>query len=94
MIAENRKRVRGDSSRGDMKNRREQFARELEHVRNHQQQALRRGERGADGAGLQHTVDGANRTAFALHFDDGRLRVPYVFFAFGRPLIAPLGDWR
>lgn len=34
----------------------------------------------------------ADRAAFTLHFHDGGHGVPEIFFAFGRPLIAPLGD--
>jgi hypothetical protein len=92
VVAEDGKRMGGHRAGGDVKDRRQQFARDLEHVGNHQQQPLRRREGGGDGTGLQHAVDRAHRAAFALHFDDGWNGAPEIFFAFGRPLIAPLGN--
>ena len=69
VIAENRKRVRGQGARGDVKDRRGQLAGDLVHVGDHQQQALRRRERRRQRPGLQGAVHGAGGAAFALHFD-------------------------
>ncbi len=44
VVAEDRERVRRDGARGDVDHRRAQLARDLEHVRDHQQQALGRRE--------------------------------------------------
>ena len=57
VIAENGKRVRGHGAGGDVENRGQQFAGDLEHVGDHQQQSLRRRERGGQRAGLQRAVD-------------------------------------
>ena len=94
VIAENRKRLRGQRARRDVKHRRRQFAGDLVHVRDHQQQALRRRERRAERAGLQRAVDRAGRAAFALHFDDGGHGAPEILHPAGRPRIAhsPMGD--
>ena len=94
VIAENGKRVRGDSAGGHVKDRRQQFAGDLEHIGNHQQQSLRRRERRGDGAGLQHAVDRAHRAALALQFDDAGDGPPKIAFALGCPLVAPLGHRR
>ena len=45
VVAEDRQGVRGDRAGGDVDRARRQLAGDLEHVRHHQQQALRRGER-------------------------------------------------
>ncbi len=47
-----------------------QLARDLVHVRQHQQQALRRGEGRRQRAGLERPVDRAGGAALALHLDD------------------------
>ena len=44
VIAEDRKRLRGQRARRDVKDRRRQFAGDLVHVRDHQEQSLRSGE--------------------------------------------------
>ena len=66
---------------------RQQFAGNLVHIRDHQQQALgsriRRGER----TGLQRTVYSPGRTAFGLHFDDFDSLAEHVFDTLGRPFI-------
>ncbi len=45
VVAEDGQRMRRDGTRGNMENRRRQFAGNLEHVRDHEEQALRGGER-------------------------------------------------
>ena len=71
VVAENRQSVGGDRARADMKYRRRQFAGDLVHVRDHQQQALRRGEGRGQGSGLERAVNrsrGARlRFAFQSH---------------------------
>ena len=48
----------------------QQLAGDLVHVRDHQQQALRRGERRGERAGLQRAVHGTGSAGFGLHLSD------------------------
>ena len=59
VVAEDRQRVRGDRARRDVEDRRRQLARDLEHVRDHQQQALAGREGRGQPAALQRAVHGA-----------------------------------
>ena len=52
VIAEDGQGLRGYGARGNVNHRRGQFARDLVHVGDHQQQTLRRGKRGAECASL------------------------------------------
>ena len=61
VVAEDRQRVRGERARGDVHAEGRQLARDLVHVRDHQEQALRRGERRGQRPGLERAVDGAGR---------------------------------
>ncbi len=91
MVAEDRQRLGGQRAGGDMEHRRRQLAGDLEHVRQHQQQALRRGERRGQRAGLQRAMHRAGRAAFALHLlHDGDV-APDVRDAPRRPLIGEFG---
>ena len=69
VIAEDRQRVRGDRSRGNVDHRGRQLAGDLEHVRDHQQQPLRGGERGRQRAPLERAVERAGGAGLALHLD-------------------------
>ena len=80
----------GERARGDVEDRGGQLARDLVHVRDHQQQALRGGEGGRERAALQRAVDRAGRAALALHLDHRGHGAPEVRAAFGRPLVGPL----
>ena len=73
-----------------MEDRAGQFAGDLVHIGDHQQQTLRGGEGGGQCAGLQCAVDGAGRAAFGLHFDHRGNCSPKILPAFGRPLIREL----
>ncbi|OPZ60770.1 MAG: hypothetical protein BWY87_00264 [Deltaproteobacteria bacterium ADurb.Bin510] len=53
VVAEDRERVGRQRAGADMQHAGQQFARDLVHVGNHQQQALRAGEAGSQGAGLE-----------------------------------------
>ena len=90
VVAEDGERVRGDGAGGDVEGGGRQLAGDLIHVGDHEQQALRSGEGGGQGSGLQGAVDGAGGAAFALHFGDLRDRAPDVELALGGPLIGPL----
>ena len=89
VVAEDGKRVRSQSARSDVNDRRGQLTRDLIHVGNHQQQTLGRCESRAKGSGLQGAVQGARGSAFALQFDHVWNGAPDVLFAFGAPLIGP-----
>ncbi len=89
VIAEDGERVCGDRTSGNVKHRRGQLARHLEHGRDHEQQALRGGEGRGQRPGLQGAVRGRGRTTFTLHFDDRRDHAPDVGPALRRPLIGP-----
>ena len=87
VIAKNREALRGEAAGRDVKYDRGQFARDLVHVRNHQQQTLTGGEGCTQRTGLQRTVQRASRATLRLHLDHGWPRAPEVRFAFAGPLI-------
>ena len=68
VVTEDTQGVSGQRAGRHVEHAGQQFAGNLVHVGNHQQQTLRRGERGRQRAGLQRTVYGTGRTAFGLHF--------------------------
>ena len=71
-----------------------EFAGDLVHVGDHQQQALRSRKRGAECTGLQGTVEGTGCAAFTLQFFDDGQCAPDVLLPFRAPLIGPLGHRR
>ena len=94
VVAEDRQRMGSDRTGGDMNDRRRQLASDLIHVGDHQQQALRRGERRAQRTGLQRPMQRAGGAAFALHLDHVGHRAPNVRPGLGLPLIGPFGHGR
>ena len=64
VVSEDRQGVGGDGARGHMDHRRGQLSGDLEHVRHHQQQALRRRKCRGQGAFLQGAVQSACRAGF------------------------------
>jgi hypothetical protein len=91
MIPEDGKRMRCQRARRNMEYRGSKLARDLIHVRNHQQKPLRSCKRGRERPGLQRTVHRSRRAAFALHFNHVRHRSPDVLNSLGRPLIRHVG---
>ena len=87
MIAEDRQRVRRDRTGGDVEDRRRQFAGDLVHVGNHQQQTLRCRKRRRQRPRLQGAMDGAGSAAFRLQFDNLGNAAPDVGLALCRPLV-------
>ena len=81
VVAKDRQRLRGDRARGNMNHRRGEFARDLVHIGDHQQQALRGREGRAEGAGLQRAMHRAGSSALALHLGDNGNGAPDVFLA-------------
>jgi hypothetical protein len=86
--------MRGQRARRHVDHCGGQFAGDLVHVGNHQEQALRGGKRGAERAGLQRAMQRASRATFTLHFDHIGNRAPDVLLFFGIPLIGPLAHGR
>ena len=94
VIAEDRKRVRRDAARGDVEDGRRLLARDLEHVRDHEEQPLRRGERAGQRARLKRAVDRARGARFALHFNDLGDRSKEVLLALRRPVVGKFAHGR
>jgi hypothetical protein len=79
---------------GDVEDRGGEFAGDLVHVRDHQQQALRRREGRGQRTGLEGAVNRAGRAAFRLHLDHRRDRSPEVLGARRGPGIGPFAHRR
>ncbi len=90
VVAEDRKGMSGNGAGGNVKDRRGELAGDLEHVRDHQQEALRRRECRGERAGLQRTVDGPGGASLALHLGDGGDSPPEILSSLGRPFVGPL----
>ena len=69
VVAEDRQSLRRERPGGDVQHRRRQLAGDLVHVRDHQQQPLRRGERRRERAALQRAMQRPGGAALALHLD-------------------------
>ena len=78
VVAENGEALVGQGTGGHMEHGRSQFPCDLEHVRDHQQEALGCGEGSCHGSGLEGAVNGACRAAFTLHFHHGGNGAPQV----------------
>ncbi|MPN41340.1 hypothetical protein SDC9_188883 [bioreactor metagenome] len=87
MISKDRKRMRGQCARADMKHAGQQFAGDFVHIRDHQQQTLRSGKRRGECARLERAVHGAGGAAFALHFSDAYSLSKQVRSAVGSPIV-------
>ena len=70
-----------------MKYRRCQFSGDFVHVRQHQHQALRRGEGRGQCTSLQGAMDRTGGTAFVLHFHHGGHMAPDIRNITGGPFI-------
>ena len=86
--------MRCDGSRRNVESCRGEFAGNLVHVRDHEQQALRGRECSRERAGLKRAMNRSGSAAFALHFHDMRDAAPDVRDRLGRPLIRPLSHRR
>jgi hypothetical protein len=90
VVAEDRERVRRDRARRDVQAERRQLAGDLEQVRDHEQEALRRGERRHERARLERAVGRAGGARLGLHLDDARDLAEHVLAAVRGPLVAVL----
>ena len=94
VVAEDRKALSRERTGSNVQHRRGELPRDLVHVRDHEQQALRCGERRREGAALQRAVESAGGTSLALHLDDGGDASPQVRPPLTRPLVGKLGHRR
>ncbi len=90
VIAEDREGVGRDRPGRDVDDRRRQLAGDLEHVGDHQQEALRRRERRAQGALLEGAVHRARGTSLRLQLHDVRYAAPQVRPPGRRPVVGVL----
>ena len=90
VIAEDRQGLGREGPRGHVEDGGGQLPRDLVHVGDHQQQALRRGERGGERAGLERSVQRPRRPALALHLHHRGHRPPQVREALRGPLVGLL----
>ena len=94
VVAEDRQRVGCESSSRDVDDRGGQLAGDLEHVRDHEQEALGRREGRGQCALLKCAVHRARGAALGLHFDHVRDLAPQVRLARSRPVVGMLGHRR
>jgi hypothetical protein len=87
VIAKNRECVGGDGASGDVNHSGSKFARDLVHIGDHQQKALRRGEGRSQRTGLEGAMERPRGATFALHFHDLWNGAPDILAAFDHPLI-------
>jgi hypothetical protein len=90
VVAEDRQTLGRECAGGDVNDRRRQLSGDLVHVRDHEEQALRRRERRRERAAEERPVDRARRAALALHLDDARRESPEVRAALARPSVGEL----
>ena len=91
VVAENGQGLSGQCTSRYVKYAREQFAGDLVHVGDHQQQSLRSGVGRGERSGLESSVYGTCSTAFGLHLDDFDRFTPEVFLARSGPFVHILG---
>ena len=90
VIAEDGQRVIGERTGGHMEHAGQQFAGDLVHIRDHQQQALGSGEGGRERAGGERAVHSARSARFRLHFRNADLLAEQVQPAVGSPVVCNL----
>ena len=90
VVGEDRQRVGRHRARRHVDHAGRQLAGDLEHVGQHQEQPLRRGEGGRQRARLQRAVDGTGGAALTLHLDDMRDLTPEVALALSGPGVGQL----
>ena len=94
VVAVDREGVRGQGTRRDMDDRRSELAGDLEHVGDHEQQALGCREGRRHGALLQGPMQSAGRAGLGLHLDDLRHDPPEVGLTGRRPIVRRLAHGR
>ncbi|MPM88411.1 hypothetical protein SDC9_135515 [bioreactor metagenome] len=94
VIAEDRECVGRERARGDVEDAGQQFARDLVHIRDHQQQALRSGEGRSQGALGDRAMQRACCPGLGLHLDDLGNLTPDVRASGRAPGVRRLGHRR
>ena len=94
MIAEDVQGAGSQSTGADMEYARQELARDLVHIWNHQQHALGCCVGGGQGTSLQGTVYSTGCTGLGLHLDDIYLLAKEIQLALGSHLVNVLGHWR
>mmetsp|Transcript_117427 Transcript_117427/g.377186 ORF Transcript_117427/g.377186 Transcript_117427/m.377186 type:complete len:268 (-) Transcript_117427:49-852(-) len=94
VIAEDAQRLGRQRPRRDMHDAWQQLTSDLEHVRDHQQQALARSEGRAECAALQCSVQGAGGPSLALHLRDAEALAVAIQEALGGPFVDHLAHGR
>ena len=94
VVTEDRQSLRCKRSGRHIDDGRRQFAGDLVHVRDHQQQTLRRGEGRGQRAALQGAVQSSGRSTLALHFDHRRDGAPHIGPPGAGPIVGQLGHRR
>ena len=87
VVAENGQSVGGQGAGGNMEYARQHFTGDLIHIGDHQQQALGRGVRGGQRAGLQRAVHRTGGAALRLHLHHLYRLAEQVLLAVGGPLV-------
>ena len=91
VVAEDVQRVGRNGTGGDVEHAGELLSRDLVHIRDHQQQALRGRVGGRQRTGAQGAVHRAGSTGFGLHLDDLDLVAEDVLLAVCGPLVDQVG---
>ncbi|KAF5044330.1 hypothetical protein DSECCO2_492900 [anaerobic digester metagenome] len=94
VVAEDGQGMGCHGARADMEDARKQFAGNLVHVGDHEQEALGTGKGGGQRAAGQGAVDSAGRTGFGLHLTDQNLLIENIQPALSRPLVRDLTHGR
>ena len=89
MVAKDRQGVGRQGACRNMERRGRKLSGNLVHVRNHEQQALRGGERSGQRTGLQRAMHRSGSAAFALHLDHVGHCAPDVLDTLRRPFVRP-----
>ena len=90
VIAKDRQGMRRERTGADMEHAGQELAGDLIHIRDHQQQALRRRKGRRKRAGFQRAVDCARSTAFRLHLRDTDFLSEQIFAAVCCPIVRDL----
>ena len=93
VVAEDGQGLGRDRARRDVQHRRGQLARDLVHVRDHQQQPLGGGEAAGQRTPLQRAMGGPGGASLALHLDHLRYHAQQIVLPARRPFVGPFTHW-